>query len=76
MWADTFERWVPMQNWWPAFKRNYESQRDDEMTAEDYLLCHRDDQDEFIDIAFGWDATPEGFDYWHDINNRVNFLAG
>jgi len=25
----------------------------------------------FIDDAFVWDNTPEGYDYWHEISKKI-----
>lgn len=56
------------QNWWSAFVRNLRTLRGDEGT-ETYLRTHTSVN--YINDAFGWGGTDEGFDYWCNIDDEV-----
>ena len=67
------QQWLKAQSWWEAFKANYEQQNNEDGRVSEYRtmteLLQKSWQ-EPIASAFFWDRTPEGHEYWANIDKQ------
>lgn len=62
------QQWLKSQPWWEAFKANFETQKTSEFRTMTELLQKA--WNEPIASAFYWDRTPEGFEFWKNIDDK------
>lgn len=73
--AGEAQKWIKSQPWWVQFKRNFEAQKPLDFPTMTELL--QKSFQEPIASAFYWDRTPEGFDYWKQIDKSfLDFYYG
>lgn len=61
------QKWIKSQWWWPLFRADFKEQKCTYPTMTELL---QKSYQEPIASAFYWDRTPEGFDFWKDIDNQ------
>lgn len=73
--AGAVQKWIKSQQWWDKFKKNFEAQKPLMYPTMTELL--QKSFQEPIASAFYWDRTPEGFEFWKDIDNQfLDFYYG
>lgn len=62
-------KWLQKQDWYESYVENLERYRDYDSEGIKRFLngCM---YDETIIVAFPWYLSPEGYDYWREINNE------
>jgi hypothetical protein len=62
--------------WKREYWGGYDS-HSDEYTLNDFLINNKEMRyGLYIDDAFDWDNSPEGYDFWDDVNDAWKFYMG
>lgn len=64
--------WMREKNWYPRYCANFDACRTGCRSVEEFIAS-KDGREllGLIDYAFCWMDTPEGEDFWYDIDNDL-----
>jgi hypothetical protein len=63
-WLECFDSLLEKSMFLDNLKKGYQK------GIRSHMNARHSSWEDFIDLAFQWDGTPEGFDYWNEVADR------